>query len=56
MMRKTFQEVKGQNSKIRKNDKKRHFRRSKVKVLKIRKNDEKRLSGGQRSNIKKSKK
>ena len=28
--------------KIRKNDEKRHFRRSKVKVQKIRKNDEKR--------------
>jgi hypothetical protein len=39
----------GQRSKFKKKqkkDEKRHFRRSKVKVLKIRKNDEKGLSGG----------
>ena len=43
MMRKdvsTGEEVQNQN--IRKNDKKRRFRRSKVKFQKIRKNDEKR--------------
>jgi hypothetical protein len=34
--------LRGQNKKIRKNDEKRRFRRSKVKVQKIRKNDEKR--------------
>ena len=43
-MRKDVSE--GRSSKNPKNDEKRPFRRSKVKVQKIRKNDEKRLSGG----------
>jgi hypothetical protein len=37
MMRKDFQEVKGQSSKSKKNDEKRRFRISKVKVQKIKK-------------------
>jgi hypothetical protein len=52
MMRKTFQEVKGQ--KIRKNDEKRRFRRSKFK--KSEKMMRKDLSGGQRTKFKKSEK
>jgi hypothetical protein len=42
--------------KIRKNNEKRHFRRSKVKVQKIRKMMRKDVSGGQRSKFKKSEK
>ena len=42
--------------KIRKNDEKRHFRRSKVKVQKIQKMMRKDVSGGQRSKLKKSEK
>jgi hypothetical protein len=42
--------------KIPKNDEKRHFRRSKVKVQKIRKMMRKDVSGGQKSKFKKSEK